>query len=216
MARLPINIERVCLVFCNTNAFPSNASLISSIRIAKLGRWVNSEVFFIENPDVREFGDVLCHFSSYTTKELFIYFAGNPISQDYTGDKSILKLRDGSISPDSFYSSINDKPNDLKIIIAFDGTNDPEKWNPENYALTEPGVIFIAPYPDLSKAHLQQFDLKNESIFVYEMYLKLKSDPYTTGQDIQTHLQKILLKFGQKVSCTSHPPELKNSAILVI
>ncbi|OHT14423.1 hypothetical protein TRFO_15203 [Tritrichomonas foetus] len=215
-SRIPINIERACLIIINKNAYHTNASYNSAIRIAKLMKWANCEVYFITDPSVPEFVDALRHFATQTLNFLYIYYAGNPISQDTMDDPPILKVSEGTVGPDLFYSVINEKPTDLRIVICFDGVNNPTPWDPADQDLDEPGVLFIAPYPDPKQAHLQQNDLKNECLFIQELYTNIKSKPTITGETLRANIEKEILEFGQRVFCSSTPQEYQTDIALII
>ena len=215
-SRIPINIERACLIIINKDAYHNNASFNSAIRIAKLAKWANCEVYFISDPSVPEFVDSLRHFCTQTLNFLLIYYSGNPISQDTMDDPPVLKVFEGTVGPDLFYSTVNEKRSDLRIAIIMDGINNPTPWDPADQELDEPGVLYMAPYPDPNQAHLQQNDLKNQNLFIQEFYSALKAKPSLTGQALKTSVEKEIIEFGQKVFCSSHPAEYKTDLGLII
>ena len=215
-ARIPINIERACVIFINKDAYHNNAAVNSAIRIAKLMKWANCEIYFIADPSVDEFVKSLDHFCQQTLNFLYIYYAGNPISQDTVDDPPVLQINNGTIGPDLFYSSINSKQSRLKIVISMDGINKPMPWDPAEQDLDEENVFLIAPYPDPNQAHLQQTDLKNQIIFIQELYSNIKAKPMITGQELKTNIEKELIEFGQKVFASSHPVAKLSEVPLVV
>jgi hypothetical protein len=215
-SRIPINIERACMIFVNVHAFHSNASMVSAIRVAKLAKWANCECYFICDPTVPEFVDAVRHFSTQTLNFLMFYYAGNVISQEGLGGSASLSVLNGTVGPDLIYATISEKQTDLRIIWMMDGTNNPESWDPLEHDLGEPGVLFMAPYPDDRQAHLQQMDLKNECIFIQEVFTALKSKPTLTAQDLAAKVGVELKKFGQLVFCSAYPDQFKTDLALII
>lgn len=215
-SRIPINIERACLLILDVNAYQTNAPYLAAIRFAKLARWASCEVYFICEPSVSEFVDALHHFSTQTLNLLTIFYAGNPISQEFLDKDPALKCVNGTVGPSLVYQTLNDKQDDLRIIFMMDGVNDPIAWDPEDQELDAPGIMFMAPYPDSKQAHLQQFDLKNESLFLQELYTALKANPRLTGGEVATIVQKEIVEFGQKVFVSSHPIEFMQDLALIL
>ena len=215
-ARIPINIERACMIFLNTNAYGNNASYFSAIRIAKLARWANCEVYFISNPSVPEFQDALEHFATQTLNFCLFYLAGNPISQDIEVPMPEYKLPGGNISPESVYEVLNQKQPDVRIVWMMDGCNKPEAWDPKAHHLSEPGVLYITAYPDDRQAHLQQFDLKDESIFIQAVYTALKGKPTIKAAELVRTVDKEIHEFGQKVYCSSDPDEFRTELAMIV
>ena len=215
-ARIPINIERACMIFLNVNAYHTNASYVSAIRVAKLARWANCEVYFITDPSVPEFVDAVRHFATQTLKFCMFYYAGYVISQDVENPTPAIKLVNGTVGPDLVYQTLNEKTTDLRLVWMMDGCYNPEAWDPAEQDLDEPGVLFIAPYPDEKQVHLQQVDLKNESIFVQEVYTALKSKPMLTGAQVEAKVDVELKHFGQRVYCSSHPEQFKTDLAMIV
>jgi hypothetical protein len=214
-SRIPINIERSCVLFLNVNAYQTNAPFVSAIRVAKLARWANCEVYFICEPSVPEFVDAIRHFSSQTIKLCLFYYAGNPISQDKVEGSSALTVHLGTVGPSLVYQTIDQKQTNLRLIWTMDGVNNPKAWDPREHDLDQPGVLFIAPYPDPEQAHLQQFDLRNESLYIQELYTALKSNPFLTAGAIVKKIEPALVKFGQKVFCAAVPDEFVTDVALI-
>jgi len=202
--RLPIHIERSCVIFCNTKAFHSAASLTSCIRMAKFAKWANCEVFYLCDPSVTEFVDALMHFCTQVEKMSMVYIAGNKISHESIDEKASFKASNGTIGPDLVYSQIENKNETLRLVLLMDGINQPEGWDPVANDYEIPNLTIISPYPDPDQTHLQQLDLKNENIFLYSLWTFLKTKPRASLQDILPNVSKEMVDFGQKVfiSCT--------------
>ena len=215
-SRIPINIERCCLIIINKNAYHNNAAYYSAIKIAKLAKWANCEVYFIDDPLIPEFVDAVKHFTTQTLNFLMIYCAGNPISHDTMDDPALLKYPSGTVGPDLFYSFINEKEENLRIAIVMDGINRPEPWDPELQDLDRTGVLVMAPYPDPAQAHLQQHDLKNQNLFIQALITQIKSKPTITGQELQRAIEKEIVGFGQKVFCGSTPTAYKTDLAFIV
>ena len=215
-ARIPINIERACMIFLNTNAYGNNASYFSAIRIAKLARWANCEVYFLSNPSVPEFKDALEHFATQTLNFCLFYLAGNPISQDVEVPRPDFILPGGKVGPDVVYEFLNQKQTMLNVVWMMDGCNKPEDWDPKAHNLSEPGVLYLTAYPDERQAHLQQMDLKDESIFIQAVYTALKGKPTMTAAELQRTVDKEIHEFGQKVYCSSDPDEFKTDIAMIV
>lgn len=204
------------MIFLRTTAFHTNAAFVSAIRVAKLARWANCEVYFITDPSVEEFVDGVRHFATQTVKFCMFYVAGNEISQDAENPSPAIRLQLGTVGPDLIYQTLNEKRSELRIVWIMDGVNSPYEWDPADQELDELGILFIAPYPDQKQAHLQQLDLKNESIFIQEVYTCLKSEPMMTGDELQKRLQKEIVEFGQKVFCGAYPTEFMTDLAMIV
>ncbi|EAY14716.1 hypothetical protein TVAG_038220 [Trichomonas vaginalis G3] len=213
---IPINIERACLIMINQYAYHNTASIQSAIRVAKFARWATCEVYYLVDPNVNEATEALTHFSTSVRKFSFIYFSGNPISQDTIDAKAVIKCSNGTIGPNLIYSTIDQKPGDLKLVICVDGINNPELWDPKDQDLTMEHVAFFAPYPDPEQAHLQQLDLQNETIFINEFWNAIKTAPSSTLKDIYNHIAPELNVFGQKILASTYPPEDYSKTPLVL
>ena len=205
MRRVPINIERACVIFVNQYAYHSTASILSAIRIAKFAKWANMEVYYMVDPSVSEVEEVLTHFTTMVSKLSFIYFSGNPISQETMDGKAAIKVSNGTIGPNLIFSTIDQKDENLQLILCIDGINRPEAWNPLDQDLETPHTTIIAPYPDPNQAHLQQLDLKNETIFITEFWNAIKGSPSATLKDIRDKVAPELELFGQKLFAQSFP-----------
>jgi hypothetical protein len=215
-SRIPINIQRACVLFLDVNAYQNNAPYLSAIRLAKLARWANCEVYFICEPSVPEFVDAVRHFATQTLSLLIFYYAGNVLTYENLDGKHSIHVNNGVVGPDLIYQTLDQKQTNLRIIWVMDGVIKPELWDPADQDLDQPGIMFIAPYMDAAQAHLQQTDLKNESIFIQEIYTALKATPSLTAEKLVAKIEPELKRFGQKVFCSSHPPEFKTQLALIL
>lgn len=207
LGSVPINIERSCLILINQYAYHNTASIQSAIRIAKFAKWATCEVYYLVDPNVNETIDAITHFTTTVRKFSFIYFSGNPISQDTMDGKAVIKCSNGTVGPNLIYSTIDQKPGDLKLVLCIDGINNPDLWNPNEQDLTMEHTAILAPYPDPEQAHLQQLDLQNETIFINEFWNAIKVAPQSTLKDIFTKISRELNVFGQKILAATFPPE---------
>jgi hypothetical protein len=215
-SRIPINIQRACMIFLDVNAYQSNAPYVSAIRIAKLARWANCEVYFICEPSVPEFVDAVRHFSTQTISLLIFYYAGRVLTYENLDGSTALSVNGGTVGPDLIYQTMDAKPTNLRIVWTMDGVIKPAAWDPAEQDLDQPGVLFIAPYADPAQARVQQNDLKNESIFVQELYTALKSTPAMTARQVVAKIEPELRRFGLKVFCSSQPKEFKSEIPLIL
>ena len=205
MRRVPINIERACVIFVNQYAYHTTASIQSAIKIAKFAKWANCEVYYMIDPNIQEVGEVLQHFSTMVTKLTFFYFSGNPISQETIEGKACIKVSNGVIGPNYIYEVIDQKDENLNVVLCIDGVNRPGPWNPIEQELQNPHVAFFAPYPDPKQAHLQQLDLKNDTIFINEFWTAIKTQPSATLDTIARQISPELNLFGQNISAVTFP-----------
>ena len=216
LGRVPINIERCCVIIVNTRTFPSAASLVSCIRMAKLAKWANCEVYFITDPTVIEVSNVLLHFSTQVLLFSIIYFSGIKISQDTADNKFYFKAHNGLIGSDLIFSQIDKKNDELKLLLLFEGINNPEEFNFKNNEIQLNNLTLMAPYPDVNQTSLQQLDLQNENIFLYEFWVFIKTNPRAKLSDIIPNLEKELNEFGQKLFVDCYPSNnFNNSTILL-
>ena len=215
-ARIPINIQRACVIFINTFAYRNNASLFQAITVAKLAKWANCEIYFICEASVSEFTEILTHFSQNVIDLCLFYYAGNPISQDLMDSQSSLKLTGGTIGPDLFYETIdNNKKENNKIIILFDGVNQTDPWDPKKQELQSSNILFMAPTPSPASAHLTQFDLQNQSIFLTELKTALKAEPTISANDAKVKIAKAIQEFGMNVFLSSWPENFASKPLIV-
>ena len=216
MRRVPINIERACVIFVNQYAYHNTASIQSAIKIAKFAHWANCEVYYSIDPNVSEVVEILTHFSTNVTKFTFFYFSGNPISQETIESKAAIKVSNGSVGPNLIYSTLDQKDPELQIVLCIDGINRPRPWNPQEQELTQPHISILAPYPDPEQAHLQQLDLKNDTIFINEFWTAIKTQPAATLDEIVKQISPELNLFGQKVFACSDPDSDKTDRPLIL
>lgn len=214
-SQIPINIERACVIFINTYAYPNNASLYQAILMAKLAKWANCEIYYIYEATKKEFVDTLSHFSKNVLQFCLFYYAGNPISQDLVDAKPALKIMNGTIGPDLIYQTLNEKEENNRILFLIDGVNQADPWDPQKQGLEAPGVLFMAPIPDMSKAHLKQLDLENQSIFLSELKTVLKNEPTITADDVKEKVEKGIKDFGTKLFMSAYPPELSTLGMII-
>ena len=216
MRRVPINIERACVIFVNQYAYHNTASIQSAIKIAKFAKWANCEVYYSIDPNVQEVVEILTHFSTMVTNFTFFYFSGNPISQEMIESKAAIKTTNGTVGPNLIYSTLDQKNPELQIVLCIDGINRPGPWNPLEQDLQQPHVTILAPYPDPDQAHLQQLDLKNDTIFINEFWTAIKTQPAATLDTIVRQISPELKLFGQKVYACSSPESDRDDRPLIL
>ena len=216
LERIPINIERSCMIFVKPNAYHTNASYFSAIRVAKLARWAKCEVYFMTDPTIQEFTNTVHHFATQSLNFCLFYVAGNPITQDVEDPSPVISFPAGTVGPDLVYTMLNEKRSNSRIVWMMDGCQVPEAWDPLEQELDEAGILFIAPFPDDSQAHLEQLDLKGESIFVKEVCSALKAAPKLTAEKVEEEVEPGLVEFGQKVFCASYPEEFKTHVPMIV
>jgi hypothetical protein len=159
--------------------------------------------------------DAVRRFSTQTIKFLLFYSAGNVISRDKVDASSALSVSRNTVWLSFIYETIDLKQTNLRLTWAMAEVHNPKAGDPADHDLDQPGVLFIAPYADPQQAHLQQVDLKNESVFVQEVYTALRGNSLFTAQQVVTKIDHKLIKFGQRIFCSAVPGELKTVLAMI-
>jgi hypothetical protein len=173
--------------------------------MGKLAKYMETDLYYLLDPTVDEFIDLLRHFVTEVTEFLFIFTGAVKIGQDLVDQPALIPVKGGSIDPDLLFDLLNSKLEESRIIFALDGVNRPQDWIPGEHGVDRPGVMFVAPYPDPAQASLTQFDSSQESLFALELTKILKSDPEMTGATLVSKVSKELEVFGMKLFVASYP-----------
>jgi hypothetical protein len=206
--KLPTHVERAGLIIVNTRSHTNQKPSRQALRMGKLAKYMETELYYLLDPTVDEFIDLLRHFVTEVTEFLFIFTGAVKIGQDLIDQPSLIPLKGGSVDPDLLYDLLNSKLEESRIIFALDGVNRTEDWIPSEHGVDRPGVMFVAPYPDPAQASLIQFDSSQDSLFALEIAKILKSDPEMTGQTLTAKVTKELQAFGMRLFLVSYPPEM--------
>jgi hypothetical protein len=206
--KLPTNLERASIVIVNTKAHLNQQPSKTALRFGKLGKYADSEVFYLIDPTVDEFIDVIRHFITEVTEFLFLFLCATKISHRLVDDRPEIKLKNGSVDPDLLFDLLNCKQQGSRVCCISDGVNRTQDWVPEKYGVDRPGIMFVAPYPDPGQAKLDQFDSQQESVFALEIDKVLKSDPEINAKNLAKKVDVELKPFGQKVFVASYPEDI--------
>jgi hypothetical protein len=166
---------------------------------------METEVYYILDPTVDEFIDLLRHFVTETSEFLFIFACATRIGQSLVDNPPEIKVKGGSVDPALLFELLNCKQTDSRIVFASDGVNNTKDWDPANNGVDRPGVSFVAPYPDPQQSSLSQFDSKQESLFALELAKIIKCNPQINGKDLVVAVNKELLPFGMRLFLAAFP-----------
>ncbi|KAK8858176.1 hypothetical protein M9Y10_013277 [Tritrichomonas musculus] len=208
--KLPTGVEHAGLIIANTHTHLNQRSPKQAAKMAKFAKYMELEVYYILDPTVDEFIDVLRHFITEVTEFLFIFCGATKISQELVDDPPLIQLSKGTADPELVFDLLNSKVPASRICLLLDGVNDPSHWDPKKNGVTRDGVLIMAPYPDPSQASLDQFDSRQESLFAVEVNKVFKTDPEMTGRELANLVSSELQPFGMKVFVASYPPEFAN------
>ena len=214
--KLPTDLERIGVLFINTRAHLNEQSVKSCVKIAKLMKYMELEIYFIINPTVDDFVDIMRRFVTQVTDYLFCFYIGTKIQQALVDSPAVLKMKGGDVDPELLFDLLNSKKEESKVAFVTDGFNDPSKWDPSKNGVTRSGVIVLAPYPDPAQSKTEQFDTSMESFFALELNKTIKSNPEITGAELAQSLSTDLNIVGTKVYCASCPPEFKDQLSFAI
>ena len=73
----------------------------------------------------------------------------------------------------------------------------------------------MAPTPSPASAHLTQFDLQNQSIFLTELKTALKAEPTISANDAKVKIAKAIQEFGMNVFLSSWPENFASKPLIV-
>ena len=205
---LPTGLDRASLVIVNTKAHLNQQPAKSAVRFGKLAKYMETEVFYLTDPTVDEFIDLLRHFLTEVREFLFIVTIACKIGQDLVDEKSQIRLNGGIMDPDLLFDLLNCKDPDSRVCFVLDGINNTKDWVPNEHGVDRDGVMFIAPYPDPAQASLEQFDSKQDPFFGLEMAKIIKSEPNITGKALASAMTRELQPFGMRVFVSAYPPEM--------
>jgi hypothetical protein len=184
--------------------------------MGKLAKYMETDLYYLLDPTVDEFIDLLRHFVTDVSEFLFIFTGAVRISQDFIDNASEIKLNGGSVDPGLLFDLLNGKQENSRIVFALDGVNRTKDWEAIANGVDRPGITFIAPYPDPAQASLDQFDSTQESLFALELSKIVKGDPEITGKALVTAMNKELLPFGMKLYLVSYPASMASELSFVI
>lgn len=203
--KLPTDIERAGIIICNTKTHGNLQSPKSCAKMGRLCKYMELETYYIADPTVDEFIDIMRHFVTEVTEYLFVFTSATKIHQNLIDEPSIIPLKGGSVDPDLLFDLMNSKLEESRIVFVMDGVNNPGDWDPEKNGATRDGVLIFAPYPDPAQADLEQFNSSQENLMVLEMNKDIKVNPEITGAELAAQMSKGLSVFGQKVYVASYP-----------
>jgi hypothetical protein len=155
--KLPTNVERAGLVIVNTRSHLNQRPSRQALKMGKLAKYMETDLYYLLDPTVDEFIDLLRHFVTEVTEFLFIFTGAVKIGQELVDQPALIPVKGGSVDPDLLFDLLNSKLEDSRIIFALDGVNRPDDWTPSEHGVDRPGVTFVAPYPDPAQASLTQF-----------------------------------------------------------
>lgn len=206
--KIPKNMERACVIFINTKSHLNSQSPKAAVKFAKLAKYMECEVFVINNPTVNEYIDAMRYFLTDVSDFLACYAICNKLDSKLPTKPAEIPLADGVVDPDLFYDMLNSKKPESKVFFAIDAINNPKDWDPAANGANRPGIYVMAPYADTSNPEIEQFDHSQESIFNLELNKVVKSMPDGTLGDIANTLEEIILPFGNKVYAAAYPASL--------
>jgi hypothetical protein len=192
-------------VVVNTKAHLNQQPGKTALRMGKFGKYMDSEVFYLIDPTVDEFIDLIRHFVTEVTEFLFVFVCATKISHRLVDEPPEIKLKNGSVDPDLLFDLLNCKQQSSRVCCISDGVNRIADWIPEEHGVDRPGITFVAPYPDPAQARLDQFDSQQESVFALEIDKVLKSDPEINAKKLAAKVDVELKPFGQKMFVASYP-----------
>jgi hypothetical protein len=214
--KLPTGVERAGLIIINTRAHRNQQASKAALKMGKLVKYMETDLYYLLDPTVDEFIDLLRHFVTEVTEFLFIFTGAVRINQTYIDDPSEIKLSGGSVDPGLLFGLLNCKQEDSRVVFALDGVNRTRDWDPASSGVDRPGITFVAPYPDLAQATLDQFDSTQESLFALELTKIVKRDPEITGKNLIAAMNKELQPFGMKLFLASYPAAMATELSFVV
>ncbi|OHS99237.1 hypothetical protein TRFO_08484 [Tritrichomonas foetus] len=205
--KLPTGIEHAGLIICNTRAHINQQSPKQAAKMGKFAKYMELEVYYIIDPTVDEYIDVLRHFLTEVSEFLFVFNSTTKIGQDLVDEPPKIPLKGGFADPELVFDLLNCKVPESRVCFLMDGINDPAQWDPKKNGVTRDGVLVMAPYPDPRQASVEQFDSQQESLFAIEVNKIFKTDPEMTGKALATQVATELQPFGMRVFVASCPPQ---------
>jgi hypothetical protein len=213
---LPTGVERAGLIIINTRAHRNQEASKAALKMGKFAKYMETELYYLLDPTVDEFIDLLRHFVTEVSEFLFIFTGAVRISQNFIDDPPLIKLNGGTVDPALVFDLLNCKQEDSRVVFALDGVNRIKEWDPVANGVDRPGITFVAPYPDPAQASLDQFDSTQESLFALELSKIVKCDPEITGRDLVTAMNKELRPFGMKLYLASYPAAVATELAFVV
>lgn len=201
ISKLPRNLQRACIIFYNRKSQLGERSAKTCLKIGKAAKYMQLDVFVLQDGTEDEFIETLRHFVSTTSEILLAFACGQNITQGQGTDG--IPLSGGVADPDLVYDIFSLKPTESKVCFLTDAIFTKEAWDKE----APHGVLFMAPYPDRDASVVSQFDASEESFFAVLFNNFIKTNPDATPDDIATALEERLSSFGQKVFLKTFPPQ---------
>ena len=206
--KLPRKISRACLIFCNFKAHKNSESPKESLKIAKIAKYLECEVYFITDATVEEFIDAMTHFLIETTEFLFIFMAVTDITKPLINKSELIQLKNDNIEPELIFDLFNSKNTNNKIFFLLDAIYNPINWNLNNYNFKKNNIYLMAPYPESNNKEIIQFDRSMNGIFSLTLSKIIKSNPESSIEIISKLIENEISNFGQKIYYNTFPNNL--------
>jgi len=214
--KLPRQIPRACLIFCNIRAHRNSESPKESLKIAKLAKYLNCEIFLIVDATLEEFIDAMRHFITEVTEFLLIFTAANRIITGKKTETPSIQFKDDSVDPELMYDLINCKNPASRVFLLMDAIDHPSHWDLSKFPMNRNGIYVMSAYPDSSQKETIQFDSAMNGVFSVALSKSIKANPDGTLASISKEVDKDLTPFGQKTYVSSHPSNLAESSQFLI
>jgi hypothetical protein len=214
--KLPTGVERTGLIIINTKAHRNQQASKAALKMGKLAKYMETELYYLLDPTVDEFIDLLRHFVTEVSEFLFIFTGAVRISQAFIDDPAEFRLNGGVVDPGLLFDLLNSKQEDSRIVFALDGVNRTNDWDPAANGVDRPGVTFVAPYPDPAQASVDQFDSTQESLFALELSKVVKSEPEITGKNLVAAMNRELRPFGMRLFLAAYPAAVAGELSFVV
>ena len=205
--KLPTSLERVALIFVNMKTHKNQQSPKSALKMGKLAHYMELKIYYIIDPTVDEFIDIMRYFITEVSEYLFIFSIATVIDQKFAKQPAQIQMKDGYADSQLIGDLLNSKVPESRVCFLMDGVNNPNDWTPSKLGLNRDGILIMSPYPDPAQKSVQQFDSTAESLFALEVNKIYKMDPEMTGDKLAKLVTEELKPFGMKVFVASYPPE---------
>lgn len=206
--KLPRNVERAAVIFSRGKSHRNLEGAKECLKFGKLAKYMLCEVFFIIDPTVDEFIDVMRHFVTETKEILLCFTASNTLNAKSSAAAPMIPFVGDNVDPELLFDMLNSKKPENKIFFIMDGINKPDDWDPKKNGSKRDGVYVCAPYA--ASADAIQFDSEQESFFATQLYKVVKAFPDSALSEIVGVLSEQIEPFGLKPFVASYPPNLVN------
>lgn len=223
-SEVPSQLTKVCFLCCNTYTKPDYAlgpgPLNDSLTVAENHKKRGYQIFYLHNPDPKEFLAFLQVFLSKTQVSLTVFFTGHGANiKDTNGDESdgqdeAMVFDNGYIVDDQLVEYLEKYANGkARVLLLTDCCHSGSIWDLQSAQKAKKklpkNIISISAAKDSQTAKQANIGKKSQGLFTYYFWKIVNENPNITAKQIEAKINPFLQKFKQvyQFAATAGGPE---------